>query len=412
MSTEPQPAHSELGPSSAARWRRCPGSVAASRGLPDTAGIDAAQGTVFHDFAATVLATGIDPERLVGAKVAAEPFGDLPYTDEMALKMRGGLRLIEALRAEDPATRMFVETRLDLSRWLGKGQFGTSDVCLVQPTLRRLVVFDWKWGTGVPVQPEDNDQAILYALGCWAAHEADFGDPEGVEALVVIEQPRAPGGGGVWSTTMTHLLAEGGQIKRDAKATRDPNAPRIPGPIQCQFCAAAKLNLCKERAQFILKTAGAKFDALEDGYVTGEAPDLYEGRALTPEQRAQVLLHKGMIEKFLEQLHVEAIADAEAGRPTPGQKLVDGRRGARKWRDEAKAEILLRASVGVRAFKTSMISPTQTEELLGSGEYERDFAALVDQGEAKPILVPVTDKRPARRSHGDKYDLIENESLI
>ena len=48
-------AHSERGPSTAHRWRPCPASVRLSRGLPNTAGIEAAYGTVFHEVAALCL---------------------------------------------------------------------------------------------------------------------------------------------------------------------------------------------------------------------------------------------------------------------------------------------------------------------------------------------------------------------
>lgn len=404
--------HSSLGPSRAAQYRRCPGSVKAQEGLPDTAGIEAALGTVFHEFAAFAVEFGIDPHTMIGATMDVGDFTGLEFTLEMASKMMPGLRLIGALCAEDPESRLFVETRLDLSTWLGPDQFGTSDVCIVQPTIRRMVVFDWKWGAGVPVSPEKNDQAILYALGCWDAHRALYGGDPAVDVQIIIEQPRAPGGGGVWPTDMRDLLAEGEKIKADADATRDPDAPRIPGPIQCQFCAAARFNVCEEYSRYTLAAAGVKFDSLADDFAENKPLSLVDRRALTPEQRAQVLLHKAMIESYLSRLHEEAFADAEAGRPTPGQKLVDGRRPPRKWRDADKAAPILRQMFGKEAYKTSLLSPAQVEDVLGADDYQETFAAFVDQGEAKPILVPESDKRPARASHGDKFNMIENESLI
>jgi hypothetical protein len=403
--------HSSLGASKAHRYRRCPGSIRAEEGLPDNAGEHAAQGTVFHEFAALAVAHGANPLSMVGATHYVENFGDLPFTQEMAVAMLPGLELIESL-LDSPGRRLLVEKRVDLSPWLGPGQFGTVDVGIVDPARSRIVTFDWKWGAGVPVSPVENDQATLYALGLWGMVSADFEalgiEPKDVEALIVIEQPRTDGGGGVWTTTMQRLLEEGEKIALDAEATRDPNAPRIPGLIQCKFCRAATFGTCPEYARFNMDLIGAKFDDLEEQFAAGLPLTLHDRRAMTPEQRSQILLHRKMIDKWLDQLHDEALRDAEAGRPVPGMKLVDGR-SARVWRDEAKAELVLTHTFGDQAFTRKLVSPAQVEERVGKKVFQRDFAMLVEKQEPKPILVPLDHKRPARSTHGDKFDLIETQ---
>jgi hypothetical protein len=403
--------HSSLGASKAHRYRRCPGSIKAEQGLPDNAGEHAAQGTVFHEFAALAVEYGADPLAMVGATHYVEKFGDLPFTHEMAIGMLPGLELIESL-LDSPGRRLIVESRVDLSSWLGDGQFGTVDVGIVDIARSRLVTFDWKWGAGVPVSPVENDQAILYTLGLWGAVSTDFEArgiaPEDVEVIIIIEQPRAEGGGGVWTTNMALLLEEGAKIARDAEATRDPNAPRIPGVVQCKFCRAASFGTCKEYARFNADLLGTKFDDLEEQFLAGLPVELHSRRAMTPEQRSQILLHRKMIDKWLDQLHEEAMRDAEAGRPVPGMKLVDGR-SARVWRDEAKAEFVLTHAFGEEAFSRKLVSPAQAEEKVGKKAFQRDFGMFVEKQEPKPILVPLDHKRPARMTHGDKYDLIENE---
>ena len=155
--------HSERGPSAAHRWRPCPGSVALCRGLPDDAGIEAALGTVFHEFAALTLEFDVDQHQMVGSLMEVEADGKpivLEFSQEMATKMQPGVDWIRSY--EGPGTLLLVEKRLDLQEWVGEGEFGTSDAGIIDIENWRIVVFDWKWGAGVPVGPYMNDQAMLY----------------------------------------------------------------------------------------------------------------------------------------------------------------------------------------------------------------------------------------------------------
>lgn len=402
--------HSSRSPSGAHRYRRCPGSVAAEEGLPDGAGIDAAHGTVFHEIAADCLETGADPLAMIGAMVTTDK-GPLPFTLEMATKMLPGLELVYSL-ANEPGAQMFVETRVNLAPWLGEGESGTSDVTIINPRRHRIVQWDWKWGAGVPVSPIKNDQCTLYTLGVWNEFGHLFdADPAEIEVIVIIEQPRAEGGGGTWTTTMAEILREGVSIKKDAKATRDPNAPRVPGTVQCKFCKAAKFGTCKEYAEFNASMIGLKFDSLEDDLAVAAPLDVIARRVVTPEQRSQILIHRAMIDKWLDQLHEDAYSDAQAGRPTPGMKMVDGRSPPRGWRDEGKAELLLTRKFGDKAFTRKLRSPAQIEEEVGKKAFNLTYAGFVERGEPKPILVPEQDKRPARMNHGDKYDALVDDEV-
>lgn len=412
--------HSERGPSAAHRWRPCPGSVKLCRDLPDAAGIEAALGTVFHDYAADCVELGVEPQGFVGDTMVVEGHGRLTFDQQMADSMLNGLDIVWAL-ADVPGAKMIVEKRVSLEDWVGENEFGTADIAIIDPLNWRLVVFDWKYGQGVPVQPEWNDQAILYALGVWSTfaedmftdhfaatngeHAAWKGALEALEVIIIIEQPRAPGGGGTWTTDMATLLREGKKIKRDAAYTEMDDAPIVPGEKQCQFCAAAKLNVCKPRAQYLLDMAGIDFDELEDGFVSGA--EIALPKALTPEQRSQVLLHKGQITKYLDGLHAEAIHDAEHGRPTPGLKRVEGRNPPRKWKDDKQAEILLEHDFKDKAFTKKLLSPAQAEEKAGKKNFKLRFARHVDTGEAKPILVPETDKRDPLPDYVSDFDALE-----
>lgn len=426
-------AHSERGPSAAHRWRRCPGSVRESRGLPNDAGIEAALGTVFHEFAAITLEFDIDQYAMIGSRMIVEADGkpvELEFDLEMATKMQPGLDWIRAY--EGPGTVLLVEKRLDLQEWVGEGEFGTSDAGIIDVENWRIVVFDWKWGAGVPVQPYRNDQAMLYFLGFWSTYaramfeqhiiendgaaslEAPWEDD--IEVIVNIEQPRAPGGGGVWKTTVGELLAEGQKIKRDAKATEDPHAPCIPGEKQCQFCPASRYQTCTAERDYVLSAFDVTTDDLEIALMSGADLDLRDRKALTPEQRSALVMASPQLKKYLDALHAEAYQDAQNGIDVPGMFLAEGRRPGRKWKDEDKAHPIIESRLKDEAWEKKWLTPTQVEERVGKAQYERHYAALVDQGEAKPQLVPAesgkTPVRSRREQLDDAFDDVATEALI
>ena len=398
--------HSKKSPSSAHRWRACPASLREEEGLPDSAGEEAIQGTVFHDYAADCALIGLDAQYLVGDRMLCADGKYREFTSEMAHKMLPGLDLIWSL-ADAPGAELYVEVKLDLSRWLGPDEFGTSDVGIVDVPRKCITVFDWKWGAGVPVSPEYNDQAILYTLGFWAtvAEEKFTGvDPEDIAVKVIIEQPRAPGGGGVWDTTMAQILAEGEKIKIDAEIAESGAGPHAPGEKQCQFCKAAYANTCKARATFLQDLL---VEAFEDADNEDFLPE--KARALDPHRRSEILLHRAMIEKWLRQLHDEAMEDAKRGLPTPGLKIVTGRSSPRRWADESKAEIVLLAALGSDAFSRKLVSPTKVEEIVGKKRYRDLFDRHVAERRSKAILVPETDDRPALPSHDSLFDEVAEE---
>lgn len=420
--------HSERGPSTAHRWRKCKASVRKCRGLPDTAGIDAAHGTVFHYFAALCLEMGLDPQGFVGDTLYVEKFGDLVFDQAMADNMQYGLAILRAYM-DEPGVFLLIEKKLHLDEWVGPGEMGTTDFTLIDVNNWRIISFDWKYGAGVPVSPEENDQAMLYVLGAWSDygrrmfHEAmterhEDGQWENapweddIEVTIIIEQPRVEGGGGVWKTNMGHVLSVGDQILVDAKATEDPNAEFNPGPSQCKFCAAAKFNTCEARARFLSDLAGLDFDNLEDDFAVCAEPEIPAATAISPQQRSQILLHKDMITKFLDDLHASAYRDAEKGNPVPGMKLVAGRTPARAWKDEQKARIVLTKRFGDDAEVRKLISPSQVEEKIGKKAFKELFSKAIKESAAKPILVPDTHKKEAIRNVLDDFDDIETDNLI
>lgn len=396
--------HSLRGPSGAHRWRRCPGSVAFEAQFPDTAGRPAAEGTVFHEYAALCVEHGFDPHDFEFGVVHKVDGHEIEWTEEMADHMLAGLDWIREY--VEPGDVVIVERRVDISPWVGKGEFGTSDVCIIKPKKRLIIVFDWKYG-GMPVSPVENDQCYLYFLGCWNSFASEIfnDDPAGVEVLFKIEQPRAPGGGGEWWTTAEACLEEGVKIAEDAKATYDPAAPRIPGHVQCHFCKGA--GRCPEQAKFLLDVFSMKFDDL-DAFIEDELPPAFDDpEKFTTEHQAYIVLHWKTFKKFVDRVHALVLHKMKAGEDVPLIKLVTGRSPGRKYKEGVEDQVkkALIPKLGRGAWEPrKLISPAVAEKALGKKTYTQLLTGLVDPGQGKPTIVPKTDPREALTSFADKFD--------
>lgn len=387
-------AHARLGPSAAARWLACPGSVNFIEDLdaPDEAGDAANEGTILHSFMEDCLLKDLNPLDLIGEE--REHAG---YRYE--LSDDDAERMLDALdRIDEIPGKLFVEKRLDLGRWL-PGQFGTSDVGIVGK--KRITVWDHKFGFNA-VNPVENPQLMIYALGFWDNYARHISDAE--DFRLIIWQPRAPGGGGEWDVSLDALLDFGERLKKAGRATSDPDAPRVPGIMQCEgcYCPGARKMLCPEYLDFNLRNIVDEFDAL-DREVEHELPlRLPRVNGLSVERMVHLSKHKAMIGKFLDRIHQHLMDRATKGLPTPGLKLVEGRSPPRKWKDPLSVEPELAQALGDEAFTHKLVSPTQAEKLLPAKRYAK-LKAHVDFGEKKPSLVDEHDARPAYKTVAEEF---------
>jgi hypothetical protein len=404
-------AHARLGPSAAARWLRCPGSVnfIEDLNLPDQAGDAADEGTILHYIAEQCLTNDSSPDDWVGRTVAMSDIAEwtgngdggldkdsdfsVEITEDMADGILSGLDRIDEIPG-----KLFVEKRLDLSRWL-PDQFGTSDVGIVGK--KRITVFDWKFGFNA-VSPVENEQLMIYGLGFWDNYARHISDAE--QFRLIIWQPRAPGGGGEWDVSLDELLDFGKQIKKAGKATFDEDAPRIPGLKQCEgcYCPGARRMECPEYLDFNLNNLVDEFADL-DREIEHDLPlRLPRVSNLTTKRMVHLAKHRPMISKFLDRVHQRLYDDALKGRPVPGLKLVEGRSPPRKWKDPLEVEPVLASALGEEAFSSKIISPTQAQKLLPAKRYEK-LKSLIDFGTKKPSLVDEHDAREAYKSVADEF---------
>jgi len=332
--------HSKLSPSSRHRWSKCPGSVREEAKYPDNSGLAALDGTRSHAVLEHCLLEDIDPLSLVGE--------GLRYDDDFFV--------VDAERA----TRVAVacnyakgrnyssEKRVNPSRFVGRDDLtGTCDIVIVDGA--ELEIVDYKDGF-TPVSAVDNAQMEIYALGELAEHE----DGRFETVKMTIIQPKVFPQINSHTVTVAELLAKVPDIKAQAAATDDTNAPLIPGESQCKWCKA-KGN-CPALVNHSLELVNVSL--LDPAAINDPS-------AMSDEQLAKVLEAAPLVRTLLASAEEEVLKRLQAGNNVPGFKLVNGR-GSRQWAlsDDEIAEKLKKMGVPKAAiYKTEMVSVAQAEKL-------------------------------------------------
>lgn len=361
----------------------CPGSIRLEADIPDPPESSyALEGTLAHE--------------------CFELFLRNPYklsAHDREVKKRFGIQIAihaekaasDVLKLKPKEADLIVETQVDLS-FLHPDLGGTLDAAIAD-TFGRLQVFDFKYGAGVMVDPEDNPQMLTYALGVLHAYDYDFGDV----ALTII-QPRIASERGTmrtWITPVEHVREFGAKLQTAARQTEKPNAKLEPGSY-CRWCKAAPA--CPALSTNALRDAQAEFDD-----VSGEL--ILPAQPVSPDRIGQTLAALEKLDIWSKAIKKEAFRLASRGVEIPGFKLVD-KQARRKWTNEAEVSKAARKKWKLKAFETSLKSPAQMRELAGA-KWVESHSSLVSSG---LTLVPESDRRPAVDPVGLDFDQLPLES--
>lgn len=435
-------AHAIFSPSSASRRVLCRGSMALEFGEPDRRSTYADEGTAAHFVAAEVLRGARTLRSCVGDSVVVPPNGEARWlrpedsepsifevTEDMARALTDYIESVwaykDACSTPKGHAELLVETQIPIDHITGEeGATGSADVVIFNMSGDELQVHDLKFGRGVIVDAERNEQMALYALGALRALRGII-DPAIV--TMVIHQPNV-NGISEWSIPVEDLTKFGMQLSdvahgsfallRALQETGElPEHRLTAGEKQCKFCKAK--GKCPALAQVIrsaVRNSLAEFpelppvtgafmeaDTAPDANAVAEVADLGAAMDAVPLVELWAAAVRGAVESAL-----------LAGKPVPGYKLVQGRMGARTWSDESAVRELVK---GMRAkrelfYEERFKSPPAMEKLvkdklLAESQWER-IAQHIVQKEGSPSVAPASDKRPALvvRPDASEFDAI------
>lgn len=295
------PAHSPIGASSYKRWKNCAGSVNLAKNYLKTTSVFAEEGTEAHDLAYRTLIA------IRKKTVMPDLIG---YDDEMIEHVNFYVDHIVSLKK--PRCIQLYEHKFHLKH-IHPLCFGTADAVTYYPDKKLLIISDFKYGAGRFVDANKNEQLLYYATGAVLS----LGFPVETVRIEII-QPRLTYAESIrpWECTGEDIKAFAVQLRKDALATEDPNAPLCAGEWCVDCPAAAGCPLLRLKAKVMFANIDKEF---------------------TPEELAADLEWIDVLKSAFQRKHEYAYTMAMKGMKVPGYKLVE-KKGQRKWRSEAEAE--------------------------------------------------------------------------
>ena len=371
-------AHALLSASGSSRWLECTPSARLESEFEDKSSSFAEEGTLAHELAELKLSNLYGSEDL--RAVRDENIGLIrlnalyaPDMDDFTDVYVDYIQEVynEALQ-RDPAAIVETEVRVNLTKYVPEG-FGTVDNAIIAGTT--LDVIDLKYGKGVRVSATNNSQLKLYALGALEMYAFNY-DIETVR--LHIHQPRLDAVS-VFEISAQDLLAWGTEVVIPrAELAHAGEGEQVTG-TWCQFCKA------KNRCAALAREAEALAQL-----------DFVEPKLLTDAQVLEVYAKADRMIRWLSGLGDYMLAEALAGKPWEGYKLVEGRSNRKLTETEKVIETL--ESDGFQPsdyLKSELQGITALEKLMGKKTFESLLGQFVTKAPGKPTLVEAADKRPA-----------------
>lgn len=368
--------HAKLSASGASRWATCPGSVQMEDGIPDKESIYAQEGTLAHEMSELKLKHYLDPKgfgkRKLNAAIKKLKENEL-YQAEMESYTDTYVDFIKEKALSFPSNPYIeIEKRVDFSRWVDGG-FGTCDCVLIHGST--LSIIDLKYGKGVPVSAEQNEQLILYALGAYDAFNLIY-NLDKIELNIV--QPRI-NNFSTWEISLTELLLWGDYFKVQAEKALGGNGELVPSAKACKFCKAR--DICTARAENNLSL---------------ESEIKLKPNEIPKDKLYEYISRGEDIAKWVADLKAYALDMCLKGEDVKGLKAVAGRT-SRSWtnQDEAINKLLEGGIDEAIIYDKVPLTLAKLEKALGKQQFTTLVGDMVVTSEGKPTLVFENDKRPA-----------------
>ncbi len=357
--------HAFLSPSSSVRWYFCPPSAHLCEQFPDQGSVYASEGTDAHALCEYLLKTALGMN-------CGDPRPSLKYYSAEMEEVAAGyaqyvMEKVERYKAAGTGRpSVFVEQLLDLRAYIPESM-GTADCVIVCGDTAEVIDFKY----GMHRVPATSTQLRIYALG---ACEVFSGLYDITRVKMAIYQPRLSS---VDETEMS--AADLYAWARDELAPRARQAFDGTGEFACgEWCRTCRARRnCRALAEYQLEIARYDF----------KDPAL-----LSDDEIADVLSRADTLAAWASEVKDYALKEALRGHTYPGYKVVAGRT-TRRFTDDAEAASRVERA-GKDPWELRLLGVNAMEKMLGRKAFSELLSDLVARPEGKPVLVPVTDKRP------------------
>lgn len=374
--------HAIYSPSSAYRNMHCKGAIALCKvhGVVGKTSAHSEQGDVAHDFNKQALTTihsmrEYDFNLIPDKEMREHVINYCSFIGEINKQFRkshsGVVHYIEQ------------KVKYDDDFW------GTADYVLTgfnkKTHLSEAIICDFKYGKGVVVDAEENEQLLSYAI-CLQHTLGTLFD----KVHCFIFQPRTPGKEFTrWSVTQEVLSAATKELVKNkeeclaimntALAVQAEPTDLVVGEW-CRFCPGKQHRVCKA---FMADANSTRLKILST------VPEIPKVESLTLEQKVEIFKRRKVLKSIIDDVCEDLIQIATKGTPIPDHKIVEGQR-RRSWIKDVKKVAVELKKLGVdKPVKESIIGIGEVEKQIGEGK----ISELVTLSPLKYQLVPVDDKR-------------------
>ena len=366
--------HAILSPSSAKRWINCTPSALLAEEAGSKSSVYAEEGTLAHEIAEYALTKYLEGEY--------DPIIDdaVPLKNEHLENPLFGVDMADYIRSyceyvigenyemqkQDGACRTFLEREVDITDF-APDSFGSVDVALVSD--KTIHIIDLKYGTGVRVSADMNEQMLMYALGTLKSLESDR-----IEKIrMTIAQVRLDHYD-TFEMPKEDLLAWADKVLKPAAKMAIQGVGKQVIGSWCGFCPVKAQ--CRAQRDAML----ADFDEKPD-------PLLLSDEDIT-DLIGKIDTYKSWIESVNKYVYDRAIQ----GHKWEGYKLVAGR-SSRVIKDEAKIrQALLNEFLEDEVLNIKLKGIGDLEKLVGKKVFSARFGDAIESRPGAPKLVPESAK--------------------
>nr|DAG52170.1 MAG TPA: Protein of unknown function (DUF2800) [Caudoviricetes sp.] len=366
--------HAILSPSSAKRWINCTPSALLAEAAGSKSSVYAEEGTLAHEIAEYALTQYLngayDPIMDEALPIKDEHLKNPLFSIDMANYIRDYCDYVIGenyeMQKADGLSKMFLERKVDITDY-APDSFGSVDVTLVSD--ETIHIIDLKYGAGVKVTADHNEQMMLYALGALkAAASKDITNIRMTIAQVRLDHYDT------FEMSKGELLEWAEKVlKPAAKAAIRGEGKQVIGSW-CGFCPVKAQ--CRAQRDAIL----ADFE---------EKP---EPLLLSDEEIVDLIGKIDTYKSWIESVNKYVYDRAIQGHKWEGYKLVAGRT-SRVIKDEAKIrQALLNEFLEDEVLNIKLKGIGDLEKLLGKKVFSARFGDAIESRPGAPKLVPESAK--------------------